>query len=129
MNRVQRFVGFVYEEVGMHCHEGQPELIEIMVEPHGGIRGRCSQCKRFGADTNHWLFLTGDNAVIHNLIGASFLSLDTNDAFAYMPGNFANIERIALVDPQGRVRDYFDGLGNGAPEAVAREILQLKSQH
>ena len=46
MNRVQRFVGFVYEEVGMHCHEGQPELIEIMVEPHGGIRGRCSQCQR-----------------------------------------------------------------------------------
>jgi transposase len=30
----------------MHCHEGQPELIEIMVEPHGGIRGRCSQCQR-----------------------------------------------------------------------------------
>jgi hypothetical protein len=30
----------------MHCHEGQPELIEIMVEPHGGIRGHCSQCQR-----------------------------------------------------------------------------------
>ena len=30
----------------MHCHEGQPELIEIMVEAHGGIRGRCSQCQR-----------------------------------------------------------------------------------
>jgi hypothetical protein len=30
------------------------------------------------------------------------------------------------VDPQGRVRDYFDGLGNGAPEAVVNEIKQLK---
>ena len=50
--------------------------------------------------------------MIHNLIGTSFLSPDTNDVFAYMPGNFANIERIALVDPQGHVRDYFDGLNN-----------------
>ena len=43
---MQRFVGFVYQEVGMHCHEDQPELIEIRIEPHGGIRGRCSQCQR-----------------------------------------------------------------------------------
>jgi transposase len=39
-------VGFVYEEVQMYCHEGQPEWIDIVVEPHGGIRGRCSQCHR-----------------------------------------------------------------------------------
>jgi transposase len=30
----------------MLCREGQPELIEIIVEPHGGIRGRCSQCQQ-----------------------------------------------------------------------------------
>jgi transposase len=30
----------------MLCREGQPELIEIMVEPHGGIRARCSECQR-----------------------------------------------------------------------------------
>ena len=43
---MQRFVGFVYEEVRMHCYDGQPELIEITVAPHGGIRGRCSQCQQ-----------------------------------------------------------------------------------
>ena len=46
MNRVQRFVGFVYHEVRIECRQGQPESIEISLEPHGGIGGRCSECQR-----------------------------------------------------------------------------------
>ena len=30
----------------MHCSQGHPQSIEITVEPHGGIRGRCSRCQR-----------------------------------------------------------------------------------
>jgi transposase len=43
---VQRFVGFVYREVRMHCPQQQPEYIEISIEPHAGIRGRCWRCQR-----------------------------------------------------------------------------------
>jgi len=43
---VQRFAGFVYREVRLVCDPGGPEAIEITVGPHGGIRGRCSQCRR-----------------------------------------------------------------------------------
>ena len=43
---MQRFVGFVYEEVQMRTRKGRPEQIDIKVKPHGGIRGRCSQCRR-----------------------------------------------------------------------------------
>ena len=64
--------------------------------------------------------------MIRNLIGTSFLSPDTNDAFAYMPGNFANIQRIAVVDPQGRVRAYFDGLNSNVATAVVAEINRLR---
>jgi transposase len=46
LNRVQRFVGFVFGEVRMRSRKGRPEWIEIKLEPHGGIRGRCSQCRR-----------------------------------------------------------------------------------
>jgi transposase len=46
LNQVQRFVGFVYQEVRMHYSQGRPQSIEITVEPHGGIRGRCSRCQR-----------------------------------------------------------------------------------
>jgi protein SCO1/2 len=107
----------------------QPDvrLVSLTVDPEDDtVPVLAKYGERFGADTNRWLFLTGDDAMVHNLIGTSFLAPDTNDAFAYMPGNFAHIERIALVDPQGRVRDYFDGLDSGAPEAVVREIRQLR---
>ena len=30
----------------MHCPQQQPESIEISIEPHAGIRGRCSRCQR-----------------------------------------------------------------------------------
>ena len=43
---MQRFVGFVYLEVRMVCHQGRPESIEIAVEAHRRMRGRCSQCRR-----------------------------------------------------------------------------------
>ena len=46
LNRIQHFVGFVYQEVRMLSHRGKPQSIEITVQPHGGIRGRCSQCQR-----------------------------------------------------------------------------------
>ncbi|MBZ5672476.1 MAG: ISL3 family transposase [Acidobacteriia bacterium] len=62
LNRVQRFVGFVYCEVRMHCRGREPESIKILVEPHGGMRGRCSHCQKPapGYDRlplRHWLFV------------------------------------------------------------------------
>jgi transposase len=38
-------VGFVYQEVRMQ-ERGPAVEIEITLQPHGGIRGRCSQCGR-----------------------------------------------------------------------------------
>jgi protein SCO1/2 len=107
----------------------QPDvrLISLTVDPDDDtVPVLAKYGEYFTADTNRWWLLTGDDAVIHNLIGTSFLAMDTNSAFGYMPGNFAHIERIALVDPEGRVRDYFDGLNNDTPKAVVNEIHQLR---
>jgi hypothetical protein len=59
---VQRFAGFVYQEVRMHCRQGQVQSIEVTLEPHGGIRGRCSRCRRPAAGYDRlpkrrWLFV------------------------------------------------------------------------
>ncbi len=43
---MQRFVGFVYQEVRLQCYRGQPQSIEISVQAHATIRGRCSRCRR-----------------------------------------------------------------------------------
>ena len=46
LNHVQRFAGFVYREVRLHCRQQQQgPSIEIRIEPHAGIRGRCSRCQ------------------------------------------------------------------------------------
>jgi transposase len=62
LNRIQRFVGFVYQEVRMQSLPGKAEVIEIQLEAHGGLRGRCSQCRRRapGYDRlpqRRWLFV------------------------------------------------------------------------
>jgi protein SCO1/2 len=83
----------------------------------------------FGADTNRWFFLTGNKSVLYNLIGNSFLSRDVDEAFGSMPGNFAHTERIAIVDSQGELRGYFDGLNQEAAGAVVEEVNKLRNQN
>jgi transposase len=43
---VQAFVGFIYKHVQLHCPPESAPLIEILIEPHRGIGGRCSRCRR-----------------------------------------------------------------------------------
>lgn len=45
LNRIQHFVGFVYKEVRLSSPRGKLR-IEVAVEPHRGIRGKCSKCRR-----------------------------------------------------------------------------------
>ena len=45
LNRIQHFVGFVYQEVRLCCHRGRLS-IEVRLEPHQGIRGKCSVCRQ-----------------------------------------------------------------------------------
>ncbi|MDR3460027.1 MAG: SCO family protein [Verrucomicrobiae bacterium] len=84
---------------------------------------------RFGADTNRWQLLTGDQGQLLNLIGTSFLAPETNNPFNSMPGNFGGTERIALVDKHGRVRVFFDGLRIETPAAAAAEIEKLRQEN
>ena len=84
LNQVQRFVGFVYCDVRMHCRQGRPESIEIRVEPHGGIRGRCSRCQRPapGYDRlpeRRWLFVPLWNIPTHFCYAAN--SMDPRDCW------------------------------------------------
>ena len=45
LNRIQHFAGFVYQEVRLHTPRGKLRL-EVRIEPHRGLRGRCSKCRR-----------------------------------------------------------------------------------
>jgi transposase len=45
LNRIQHFVGFVYQDVRLCSSRGKLR-IEARIEPHGGLRARCSECRR-----------------------------------------------------------------------------------
>jgi transposase len=45
LNRIQHFVGFVYQEVRLRAPRGKLRL-EVRIEPHQGHRGKCSTCHR-----------------------------------------------------------------------------------
>jgi len=110
----------------------QPDvkLVSLTVDPRDDTPAILEKYgDRFGADTNRWLFLTGDKGVLYNLIGSSFLSQDLNDPFSYMPGNFSHTERIAVVDSQGHLCGYFDGLNQNVAAAVVNEIQKLRNQN
>src|ERR1035437_6311403 len=105
-------------------------LVSLTVDPRSDTPPVLAKWgARFGADTNRWIFLTGDKTVLHGLIAKSFLAQDSSDPFNSMPGNFTGTERIALVDQHGRTRIYFDGLRGDTPAAVVAEIVRLRREH
>jgi protein SCO1 len=107
----------------------QPDvkLISLTVDPRDDTTEVLAKYgERFGADTNRWLFLTGEKTTLYDLIGTSFLAQDLDDPFSYMPGNFSHTERIAVVDSHGNLRGYFDGLNQNAATAVFEEINRLR---
>ena len=106
------------------------QLVSLTVDPRSDTPPVLAKWgARFGADTNRWLFLTGDKTTLHGLIAKSFLTQDNGDPFNSMPGNFTGTERIAVVDKLGRTRIYFDGLRPETSAAVVAEIAQLHGEH
>jgi transposase len=45
LNRIQHFVGFVYQEVRLRSPWGKLRL-EVAIQAHRGIRGKCSECRQ-----------------------------------------------------------------------------------
>jgi cytochrome oxidase Cu insertion factor (SCO1/SenC/PrrC family) len=108
---------------------GRPEvrLVSLTLDPADDtVPVLAKYATGFNADPARWSFLTGDSATMRSLVGASFLPPDTTGEFSYMPGNFAHIQRIVLVDRSGQVVKYFDGLNPNAANFVLNQIRELE---
>jgi len=69
LNRIQHFVGFVYQSIRMRGSGGSLRL-EVKIEPHQSIRGKCSTCLEPcpGYDTleeRRWLFVPMWGIIVH----------------------------------------------------------------
>jgi len=109
----------------------QPDvrLVSLTVDPRDDTVPALAEFgKKYGADPARWLMLTGTETNLYHLIATSFLNQDLNDPFSYMPGNFSHTDRLALVDSQGRVRFYFDGLSDDVASNVVTALASLRKQ-
>jgi protein SCO1/2 len=68
--------------------------------------------EHFGADPRRWLFLTGEEDEIYQLLDKTFhLPARQNEGDDRKPGNeVAHSSKLVLVDRQGHIRGYFDGM-------------------
>jgi len=102
-------------------------LLSLTLDPGDDMVGVLAKYAPKYHASSRWSFLTGDQTVMRNLVGTSFLPPDTTGEFSYMPGNFAHTQRIALVDKSGQVVTYFDGLNDGAGDAAIEQIGRLRT--
>ena len=83
--------------------------------------------ERFGAQAARWWFLTGTKAQIHRLAveGLKLAALETEPADRQAGADlFIHSTQFVLIDPEGRVRGYFDGT---APEVTDQVRQALKT--
>jgi cytochrome oxidase Cu insertion factor (SCO1/SenC/PrrC family) len=76
----------------------------------------------FGADKQHWLFLTGDEAQVSKIASAVLLPMQRAPAGEAPIGmQVAHTTRFVVVDAKGVVRGMYDGqTGDGIRAAAAR---------
>lgn len=97
------------------------KLISISVDPE---TDRPGVLKRYAtknqADPNYWWFLTGDSeAEVHELIQKGFLQAITPSA---QDRPIIHSTRFMLIDAQGRIRAYYDGLDPGTKKRILQDI-------
>lgn len=102
-------------------------LISLTVDPRTDTPPVLARfAERYGADSRRWQFLTGDKAVLYPLLETSFLR-PAIELAGIVPGGFADLDRLFLVDPSGAVRATFDGLRPSTPREVVALLDRLQS--
>jgi protein SCO1/2 len=85
-------------------------LVTFTVDPeHDRPEELREYARHYHADPERWLFLTGDEKTIYQLLENSF-HLPVQKNTASDPGNAVlHSPKLVLVDRHGRIRGYFDG--------------------
>jgi len=106
------------------------QLVSVSVDPeHDTPSVLAEYGQRFKADSTGWTFLTGDWDQVYDVVTGLKLAVrpPRPAAGAPAPGGteLSHTTRVVLVDPQGQVRGYLDGLDATADDLVnaAKRVL------
>jgi len=101
-------------------------LLTVAVDSEGDTPERLrAYAKRYGAETGRWVFLRGTPAQTYHLLYAGFrLPLSVNPS-APKEERAAHSTRFVLVDQNGGIHGYYDGLSDSDNAAIARDARRL----
>jgi len=77
-----------------------------------------------GADSDRWLFLTGDSETIYSLSREGFL-LGVNPEGGSLREPIMHSQRFVLVDDNGMIRDYYDGFDEEELDRLRQDIKYI----
>jgi protein SCO1/2 len=103
-------------------------LVSISVDPDRDtpevLRG---YAKTLGAQEGQWLFLTGERSVIWPLVRNGFhLPVDEADKNSDSP--ILHSGKFLLIDRQGRIRGYYDGLETEGREKLLADLGRVMAE-
>ena len=100
------------------------KLLSFSVNPEKDTPSVLSQyADRYKADVDRWLFLTGGQEEIKNLVQNGFrLSVATASTD---PGVILHSPRFVLIDRQAQIRGYYDSRDTEALQRLRRDVSIL----
>jgi protein SCO1/2 len=103
------------ERLMLLSHSVTPEMDSVPV--------LAAYAQLHGADPQRWRLLTGDRKQIYALARKSyFAALDEGDGG---PDDFVHTENFVLVDPQRRLRGFYDGTSATDVDRLIGDIHKL----
>ena len=114
------------------AHDPQVQLVSFTVDQLTDTPPVLTKyANQYGADPNRWWFLTGQEKPLYDLIQNGFYQVvQDNRGQTPPPGQntVTHSTKIALVDGDGNVRGFYDGVGNEGRGDLLRDIKILEKE-
>ena len=114
------------------AHDPRVQLVTFTVDPQNDTPAvLAAYADKFGADPNRWWFLTGPEKPLYDLILNGFkVPIQDNHGQPLDPGEYVvtHSTQLVLVDGEGNVRGYFDGVGADGRADLLRGIKTLEKE-
>ena len=101
-------------------------LLSFTIDPKRDTPIRLkSYAEKYSADHSKWHFLTGEKTALFWLARKGFFVSATEGSNEY---DFIHSENLVLVDPQRRIRGYYNGTDDGSVKQLIKDIAKLKRE-
>lgn len=102
-------------------------LNSISIDPERDSSTQLKQyANQYKIDTKNWSLLTGNKKDIYKMARNSFMVVATDGDGG--PDDFIHSEKLVLIDPQKRIRGYYDGTSSAEVNQLIKDIKKLKNE-